>query len=625
MCGIAGVISDASVDEGRVEQLTQMLSHRGPDGDGIVSTSRGVLGHRRLAILDLTHSGAQPMWDSQKRCCITFNGEIYNWRELRAEAARRGASFQSDTDTEVILNLYALDGVRAFSRLQGMFAFCLYDAESGTAYLVRDRAGIKPLYVAPTAEALYFASELGPLIESGVVPFEVDNRSLQSFLRLDYVPTPWSLLSGVRKLNAGEVLECTRRGERSLLLEPLPVDRWSGDRTSALAEFERRIEFVVERQLVADVPVGVFLSGGLDSTIIARTAMKLRGSVDTFSIGFAEASFDESEYARAVASQLGSRHHEHVVEAADLIDTVVSLPSIISEPVADGSILPTFALCAFARKHVTVALSGDGADELFGGYPLYRIPLAGRVFGALPGAAVRVLDAAVTRLPVRYENLTTAYKAHRFLRGLSSNYVLRHHRWLGTFLPEQLPALMRQHETSYDTELDLLLTGAVAGSNGVAALMRSDERFYLQDQVLVKTDRASMANSLEIRVPFLDEEMVAFAHALPTHLKVTLARSKVLLREFLMKEFPPQICKRAKKGFGAPLGKWFRGPLRELLHDTLGSMVRNSGFFNTRYVERLLQEHEGGVADHRKELFNLLAFGLWYEFWKDRGIDGRAR
>lgn len=595
--------------------MVASLSHRGPDGSGVEASDGVVLGHRRLAILDLSSDGAQPMWDASRRYRISYNGEIYNWRELRAEATRRGSDFRSETDTEVILNLFALDGMRSFSRLKGMFAFCLHDSTSGTSYLVRDRAGIKPLYYRYTEDGMYFASELGAMLSSGAARFELDRRSIQAFLRLDYVPTPWSIISGVGKLDAGTILECSGGRVSFHRMEECLEEAPSAG--SYEQQFESLIEQVVARQLVADVPVGILLSGGIDSTIIAATAARLAGRIQTFSIGFEQETFDERTYAREIAATIGSMHHEHVIPEDELIGSVEILPSICSEPIADGSILPTYALSRFVRRHVMVALSGDGADELFGGYPLYQIGLAGRVSSSLPSALIGAARKALRLWPVRFENLTPRYKASRFLRGLHDNALLRHHRWLGTFLEEELPALLLNHDPRSDRELDALLIDAVRGRSGVDALMRSDARFYLQDQVLVKTDRASMASSLEVRVPFLDEKMVAFARALPMKEKVTAFRSKILLRKFVERRFSSRISQRPKKGFGAPLGAWFRGPLRELLHDTLSpAAVRRAGFFSPEIVAMLLSRHARGVEDHRKELFNLLSFMLWFEHWK---------
>lgn len=595
--------------------MVAALAHRGPDASGLETRDGVVLGHRRLAILDLSSDGVQPMWDATGRYCISYNGEIYNWRELRTEAMRRGATFRSETDTEVILNLFALDGLRAFSRLNGMFAFCLFDATTGSSYLVRDRSGIKPLYFHQTDDGVFFASELGPLISSGAVPFEIDERSLQAFLRLDYVPTPWSLVSGVGKLDAGTILECSKgRMVSHPMLES--HQKFISDDTHE-QQFDSLIERVIARQLVADVPVGIFLSGGIDSTIVAATAAKLAGRIDTFSIGFEQETFDERKYAREIASSIGSKHHEHVIPEQELLASVALLPSICSEPIADGSILPTYALCRFVRQHVTVALSGDGADELFGGYPLYQIGLAGRIASSAPSTMLGAARKALRLWPVRFENLTTRYKASRFLRGLHQNPILRHHRWLGTFLEEELAELMMNHDRGRDREIDALLLSEVRSADGVDALMRSDARFYLQDQVLVKTDRASMANSLEVRVPFLDEEMVAFARSLPMAKKVTSSRSKILLRDFVSRRFAPHISRRPKKGFGAPLGAWFRGPLRELLHDALSrESLRRAGVFSPRFVAALLERHSNGIDDHRKELFNLLSFTLWFDHWR---------
>ncbi len=621
MCGIHGILAPRGDLSFALEEMGARLAHRGPDGAGVARIPGASLGHTRLSVIDLSEAASQPLWDARHQVCIVFNGEVYNYREIREQCLRAGLELRSASDTEAIVGLYLLEGERAFARLDGIFAFCLFDSRSGDAYLVRDPMGVKPLYWSDRPEGLVFASELGALVGSSLVPVEVDPAALQAYLQFDFVPGPWSIVRGVAKLREGHLLHLDATGGRSIRRyapPPQPVSDERGDFASDVAEFDRIIHRTVERQLVADVPLGVFLSGGIDSSIVARTAVEVSGSrISTFSIGFEDPSFDESRWAALVASSIGSDHHVRDPGARALLDLVPSVADVVSEPLADGSIFPTLLLSRFARRHVTVALSGDGADELFAGYPTYRAASLARGLSRLPRAVRRALaGAADVVLPVNYDNLSFDFRVRKFLSGLDPDPVLRNERWLGTFQPEELPLLLRAHDARLQPELERLLhepSAEIPRRNGLEALLRTDQRFYLQDQVLVKVDRASMSCALEVRVPFLAPEMVAFARALPADRKLAGSRGKALLRAYAAGRLPPEIVERPKKGFGAPLGKWFRGELRELLEDVLSpaSLARH-GLFEPAFVARLLREHAAGRHDHRKRLFNLLMFQLWW-------------
>jgi asparagine synthase (glutamine-hydrolysing) len=392
----------------------------------------------------------------------------------------------------------------------------------------------------------------------------------------------------------------------------------------AVREFASRMADAVRRQLIADVPVGVFLSGGIDSTIVAAIAAESRSSIDTFSIGFEEKSFDESPWASEVAARIGSRHHSEKLTAGRMLELVPHAAAITSEPVADGSIFPTYLLCAFARRSVKVALSGDGADELFGGYPTHGLHRAGRAMSLLPPIARRSLARVADHvLPVSYDNLTYGFKARKFLNGLHRDPLVRNQRWLGSFAHEELATLLVESDTNSQQQLERLLTSPVAG-DARERILRSDERFYLADQVLVKADRASMANSLEVRVPFLDDVVTSFARSLPFEYKVRRGAHKLLLREYLRGRFSEALVARPKKGFGAPLGHWFRNELRGLLGDTLSpAVLRRQNVFRPEPVQRLLAEHWSGRADHRKKLFNVLTFTLWFDYAKQQESRGQ--
>jgi asparagine synthase (glutamine-hydrolysing) len=627
MCGIFGILHPRGDVDREVGVMRELLRHRGPDGEGIEPVGHGILGHVRLSIIDLSPAAAQPLWDVERRACITYNGEIYNFRELREECRRAGLVFASSSDTEVIVNQYLLHGTAAFERLNGIFAFCLYDARSGDAFLVRDRMGVKPLYYGESARGLCFASELKALVHSGCFAPDVDAAALQAYLQLDFVPAPLSMIRGVRKLPGGDWLRIDASGRVTQHryappppTAPLEPHANFGD---DLAAFDRLIHAAVERQMVADVPVGVFLSGGIDSSIVARVASDVAPSrIATFSIGFDDPSFDESRYFSAVAQAIGSNHHCEVIDPRAMLDILPAMAEVACEPLADGSILPTYLLAKFARRHVTVALSGDGADELFGGYPTYRADVWGHPLSHLPRSVrAGLLRLAHAALPVSYDNFSFDFRVKKFLAGLDPDPVVRDQRWLGSFHADDLPDLLQTYDPSLQRELESLWHQASAGLNGqrLEVLLRTDQRFYLQDGVLVKVDRASMASALEVRVPFLDNEIVRFAQGLPADRKLSGSISKRLLRRYARDRLPSAIAARAKKGFGAPLGKWFRSDLRSLLYDTLAPRrLAAHGFFRTECVARLLDEHCRGARDHRKLLFNLLTFTLWYEGARER-------
>ena len=621
MCGIFGVLHPHGDVDHELLAMRDLLRHRGPDGEGIDYVGDGRFGHVRLSVIDLSAAAAQPLWDAQRLTCITYNGEIYNFRELREECRRAGLEFKSSSDTEVIVNQYLLHGTDAFDRLNGIFAFCLYDARRGEFFLVRDPMGVKPLYWAQTPRGLCFASELKALLLSGCCALAVDQAALQAYLQLDLVPAPLSMVRGVQKLPGGCYLRVEPSGGTQLsryTTLDVEADEPHGSLDDDIATFDRLIHRVVARQMVADVPVGVFLSGGIDSSIVAQVASELVPSrISTFSIAFDDPSFDESRYFATVAAAIGSQHHCETLTAAAMLDILPAIPHVACEPLADGSILPTYLLARFTRQHVTVALSGDGADELFAGYPTYRAARWGsglsRLSRPVRAGLLRLAHAA---LPVNYDNFSLDFRVKKFLSGLHPDLILRNARWLGTFLPEELPDLLQTYDPSLQCELEALLREPSKHLDGrwLEALLRTDQRFYLQDGVLVKVDRASMASALEVRVPYLDNELVRFARHLPADRKLRGAGFKHLLKRYARGRLPDAVLARGKKGFGVPLGKWFRFELKDLLHDALDARkIEAQGLFRPQFVARLLAEHWSGHRDHRKQLFNLLTFVLWYD------------
>jgi asparagine synthase (glutamine-hydrolysing) len=615
MCGIFGGLALTKPFLEETNAALRQLAHRGPDHEEAVDLRTAVLGHRRLSVIDTSRAADQPMWDVRRLVVTVFNGEIYNYRELREECRAAGLEFTTQSDTEVILNQFLMHGPKAFDRLNGMFALALYDTRSGDAYLARDPFGIKPLYYAPTSRGLFFSSELQTLLPIEGVDRRVDGTALQAYLQLDFVPTPYSIVRGVRKLESGSFLHVQADGahrlERYFIRRPATID------SDPVAQFGSLIDAAVARHLIADVPTGVFLSGGIDSSIVVESATRVSsGPVSTFSIGFQEASFDESPYFTSVASTLGVAAHTRQLKADGMLDLVPHVARMLGEPLADGSIYPTYLLSKFARESVTVALSGDGADELFAGYPTY---FAHSLVRHLPRPLLAALRStrglAHGLLPVSFDNLSTDYKLKKFLDGLDPDPILRHVHWMGTFARSDLRDLLVNYDADADDRVArLLLMPGPHGEGWLERLLRMDQRFYLQDGVLVKVDRASMANSLEVRVPFLDRTIIAFADGLHARSKLSGRTSKAILRRHAASRFPPEISKRPKKGFGAPLGHWFRSDLRPLLEDVFSERrIGEQGIFKPKFVRHLLEQHWSGRRDHRKQILNLLSFALWYE------------
>lgn len=631
MCGIAGVAhaDGRAVDREALAAMTDAMRHRGPDDRGLAVFEPGGgpsagLGHRRLAILDLSAQGHQPMGGEDGTLQVVFNGEIYNFRELRAELETLGHEFRSTSDTEAIVHAVEQWGEGAVERLDGMFAFAAWDARRGRLLLARDRFGKKPLYYYEHGGSLLFASELGALLRHPGVPRAVDPQALARYLQYEYVPAPHCLPAGMRKLPAGQQL--VWEGGRSRT-QPYWRIRLGGleamAEAEAEAELERLLGRAVERRLVSDVPLGVFLSGGLDSSaVVAFMAERMPAKdIRTFSIGFAEAGFDESPYARAVARAFGTDHNERMLREADLLDVVPRALEALSEPMADSSIVPTYLLSAFTREHVTVALGGDGGDELFAGYDPFAALGPARLAALVPAPLRRALAGLVGLGPASEANMSLGFRLGRFLRGMEFPKAVRNQVWLGAFTaPEQAWLLhpdLAGGLAGFDplAEVAAAWEGAAPGDD-VARTIDFYLRFYLAGHILPKVDAASMASSLEVRAPFLDTALAEFACALPSRLKVAGGVRKRVLRRMLARRLPPEILARGKKGFGIPLAKWLRGGLREMVEDLLSERaLREGGLLRPEPVRALVREHMRGARDNRKELWTLICLCHWQRRW----------
>jgi asparagine synthase (glutamine-hydrolysing) len=620
MCGIAGFAGSGTRAD--LERMAAALAHRGPDDEGFVC-ERGVgLAHKRLSIIDLTPGGHQPMWNDDKNVALVFNGEIYNFQSLRDDLRKQGAVFHSQSDTEVLMRLYERDGERCFDQLVGMFAVALYDFRKHALVLARDPMGEKPLYWSLQDGTLLFASELGALMMSGLVKKELRLASLDAYLLHDFVPTPHTMLEGVYKLEPGTTLTYADGEVRKRAFWSPPTSISMLSEGEAIAELDRRLHASVTGQLVSDAPLGVYLSGGIDSSTVAWYAAQHAGrTIDTFSIGFDDEHFDESNYARQVAKHLGTEHHERIVTAQDALATIPSIADVFSEPVADASVIPTLLLSGFARERVKVSLGGDGADELFAGYPTFAAEQAYGLYGRLPGQLRVMSRSVIDHLRASERNFSPSFALKRFVSSDREEREYRHAEWLGSFTEEARARLSSGR-----------LEDAVRHADPFAEVGRymkeytqQDEmnrllyiyaRTYLMDEVLVKVDRASMHHSLEVRAPFLDHRIVELAFSLPYAYKYRNFETKRLLKKLMTGRLPDAILHRQKKGFGIPLACWLKHELKGLTEDLLSEKrLEAQGLFDPRYVLQLRTNHLDGKTDNRKQLWNLMVFQMWYDRW----------
>lgn len=620
MCGIAGYATfdpRGVADRSAIRGMLSCISHRGPDDEGDYADQGIVLGHRRLSVIDVA-GGHQPLFGARASTVVVCNGEIYNYRELASDLRARGHHFRTASDIEVLAHAYDEWELDFLDRLDGMFALALWDGEARRLVLARDRMGEKPLYYTRTHELLLFASELTSLLQHPDVTVDLDYEALSEYLALEYVAAPRTILRDTRKLEPGCALVLEHgnlRHFRYWRLDPRVQLNIAYD--EAVAMLRTKLDAAVHSRLVADVPLGVFLSGGLDSSTVAALAAR-HGAIDTFSIGFTESSFDESAYARKVAAHIGSRHHERIFRGEEMQELVPRLPAMLDEPLGDASILPTALLSAFARERVTVALGGDGGDELFAGYPMHQ---AHRIAGLarLTPAPLRSLAAVAARaLPVEHRNFTLPFKLLSFLKGAGAEAPLNHALWMSSFAPAQQQALLTPeawHRAGAGREAFRAVWDAWRFSEGAPPLARAthlDALTYLPNDILTKVDRASMRVALEVRAPFLARAVVEFAFALPDSFRMRGSTGKRLLKDVARAMLPSEIVDRPKKGFGIPVAAWLAGPLRTFAQDLLSEdSLRRTGIFDPATVGRMLDQHLRKKADLRKPLWTLLVFELW--------------
>ena len=618
MCGICGQASLDGVsgrDPAVLGAMNDALVHRGPDSDGMLLDGPVGLAMRRLSIIDLA-GGDQPIANEDGTVHVVQNGEIYNYRELMAGLRERGHRFSTRCDTEVLVHLYEERGPRFVDELRGMFGIALWDSARRRLVLARDRFGIKPLYYASAAGVLSFASELKALMRQPDLPAEVDLDALEAFLAFNSIPAPLTIYRHVRKLPPGHVLVWEGgepRVERYARPGPPPATgQLGGSEDELAAELRYRLRDSVRAHLVADVPVGVLLSGGIDSSALAALASEESGGrVKTFSIGFEERSFNELDQARLVAERYGTDHHELVVrpDAAALLH---ELAIYFDEPFADSSALPTYLVSKLASEHVKVALSGEGGDELFGGYFTYVADLLAPRVGPV-AAALRPL---VERLPSSNRRTSIDYMAKRFARAAHLPPLERHHGWKEIFAGDARAELLAARSAEPADPLDAYRTryAETAAAEPLARLQDVDIGIYLPDDLLTKTDRASMAHSLETRVPFLDTALAEFALALPRGMRVRGLQKKRLLRRAVEPLVPREIARGRKRGFSIPAAAWLRGELEPFAREVLApGAIRRQGFFDPDAVTRVLDRHVTGREDLSRQLWGLMSFALWHE------------
>src|SRR5690348_5682073 len=596
MCGICGIAG--SPDRARLEAMSAMLEHRGPDAAGEFLDGPVALASRRLSIIDLA-GGDQPIFNEDGTCVVVQNGEIYNHPDLMRELQGEGHVYRTHSDTETLVHLYEQHDLDFARRLRGMFAVAIWDARRRRLVLALDRYGIKPLYYRAIGGGLEFASELRSLPRG-----EIDLDALEAFLAFNSIPAPLTIFREARKLPPGHVLvweDGTVSLERYARPAPLPEDELrKDDEAELIEELRSRLRDSVRAHLLADVPVGVLLSGGIDSSALAALASEESAEpVRTFSIGFEERSFDELADARLVADRYGTRHRELVLRP-DAALLFPALADAFDEPFADSSALPTYLVSQLAAEEVKVALSGEGGDELFGGYYTYVADLLAARAGGLATRARPLVE----RLPTSTARASFDYKAKRFVRGAHLPPLERHHAWKEIFSADARAELTGQRHAFDPVDLYRERYAETEGADELARLQDVDLGIYLVDDLLVKTDRASMAHSLEARVPFLDPTVASFAQALPRRHRVSGLRKKVLLRKAVQPLVPEQIVRGKKRGFSIPAAAWLRGELEPFARETLSpATLRAQGFFEPAPVERLLDEHVAGAHDWSRQLW----------------------
>ena len=634
MCGICGIYNLAFEPLDRrdvIDRMSERLKHRGPDSQGKFELPHLAFAIRRLSIIDLK-TGDQPLSNETGEITLVFNGEIYNYRELRKELLGRGHRFKTQSDGEVIAHLYEEKGTDFVRDLNGMFSIALWDHRARRLVLARDRAGEKPLYYWQHDQTLVFASEIKSLLEYPGISRRLDSEALPQYFFYGYFPAPRSVYADIKKLPGAHLMvveggrariECYWRLQDYLRAPDAPR-LTAKQEQEVCAELRERLREAAVSRLVSDVPLGIFLSGGVDSSTVVATMSELSpGNVNSFSVSFPHRSFDEGGYAAYVARHFHTQHHVLMADDASMRKALEFLVDHLDEPMSDPAVIPTFLLSQFASEHIKVALSGEGGDELFGGYPTYLGARAAEYYLRLPIVFRRLIfDHVRNLLPVSSGAVPLGLFLRRFLTHAEKDPAERHHTWFGMFSPDEVDGLFspqwagpQRPSGGLFSPLSRVLDGA-RFDEVLGEMLFLDFRMYLEDNLLVKVDRASMACSLEVRTPFLDHRLVEFAAGLPTNLKMRGFKGKYILKKAVEPWLPHKIVYRQKRGFTVPIASWIRNELRPLVAETLAEdKLKRQGFFNPAFVQQMLREHMEGRADHRKPLWTLLCFQLWHDRW----------
>ena len=628
MCGIIGIYNYTTsepVNKKALENATSVLYHRGPDEFGYFFDDKDGLGfgHRRLSIIDLS-TGRQPLYNEDNSIVSVVNGEIYNFPELFDKLVSLGHKFKTRSDNEAIIHLYETYGLDCVKHLNGMFAFALWDSNKKLLFLARDRMGVKPLYYALQNNSFYFSSELKGLLALPFIQRELNIEALNKYLSFENVPSPHSIIKNIFKLEAGHILTIQNGQIKKEQYWDLPLDlpKLKITEDEAVEELERLFSESVKRRLLSDVPVGVFLSGGIDSSLVAKFMADVSGEkIRTFSIGFHEKSFDESKIAMKFAKELNSEHHQFLFDSKECLKLIPNIANLVDEPLSDASILPTYFLSHFASKQLKVCLGGDGGDELFSGYQIFPVHKLIGLYDLLPREFKKLLLFIGNNMPPKETYLSFPFVLKQFLRGVGMSTDIRMFVWMGAYLESEKRQLINPgvypkiQSNTYEDIRNYLSKKSISTDEDRMLYLIS--KIYLTDDILVKVDRASMATSLEVRAPFLDYTIQDFASQLPYEFKLNRLISKYILKKMAKKHLPSYILNKRKQGFAIPMTKWLKGELKDtLLNYTNKSYIENQGIFQYDFVEKIVQNHLDEKWDNKKLLWNLLVFQLWYEKYK---------
>ena len=643
MCGICGKLSYGNkiVDEALLRRMCRSLSYRGPDDEGVFVSSNSKsksskvqvgLGHTRLSVIDLSDAGHQPMCNEEGNIWLVYNGEIYNFKEIRTELKEKGYRFRSNTDSEVIIHLYEEEGIDCLERLNGMFAFCIWDERLQKLWLCRDRLGIKPLVYYWDGETLIFSSEIKGILCDSDVRKEIDWTALNLYLTFNYIPAPKTIFKNIQKLEAGHYLLAERKTVVTRKYWDINTDithpHGKPERSSGQIGFYKErlyglMENAVQKRMVSDVPLGAFLSGGIDSSIIVGLmARNSERPVKTFSIGYKDMPlFDETRYSREVAKFNKTEHCEFKLDYKDILDSFPAVLETLDEPFADSSAVPTYAVSQEAKRHVTVALAGDGADELFAGYRMYQGEYLAKYYSILPGIIKeKVIEPFINYLPDSREKKHLEYirRLKKFTKGMSGSLAERFYGWQEICSPDIRQKLIKHHlrdKISFQEGQEIISQklNEIAGDN-INRMLYVDVKNSLPGDMLTKVDLMSMRNSLEVRVPFLDHEVVELAFEMEGNVKLKGLKRKYILMEAFKDILPPMLHNRPKWGFEMPIGALLRNELKFLIDDFLSKdFINKQGFFEYEVIDGLIKKHMSKKTDYSLQLWNLIVFQHWYK------------